>query len=61
MKIYARIQDGVVAEIFSTDGDITKMFYPSLVWVDVTSTTPTPDQRWSATQTGGVWKFTPPA
>ena len=34
MKIYARIQDGAVAELFQTDGDITKMFHPDLVWVE---------------------------
>ena len=37
MKTYARIQDGRVAELFATDGDITSMFNPALVWVDVSS------------------------
>jgi hypothetical protein len=35
MKTYARIQDGLVAELLKTDGDITSMFHPTLVWVDV--------------------------
>jgi len=39
MKTYARIQDGVVAELLKTDGDITKMFVPSLIWIDVSSNT----------------------
>lgn len=35
MKTYARIQDGVVAELLTTDGDITAMFNSALVWIDV--------------------------
>lgn len=34
MKTYARIDAGLVVELFDTDGDITTMFHPSLVWVD---------------------------
>lgn len=34
MTTYARIQDGRVAELLETDGDITQMFHPSLVWVE---------------------------
>lgn len=30
---YARIEDGCVAEFYSTDVDITTVFHPSLVWV----------------------------
>jgi hypothetical protein len=37
MKTYARIQDSMVAELLRTDGDITSMFNPALVWVDVSS------------------------
>jgi hypothetical protein len=37
MKTYARIQDARVAELFATDGDITSMFNPALVWVDISS------------------------
>jgi hypothetical protein len=33
MKTYARIQNGVVAEFIGTNGDITEMFHPDLVWV----------------------------
>jgi hypothetical protein len=61
MKTYARIDSGKVAELFSTDGDITKMFHPSMVWVDVTSATPAPQVGWSATQTAGAWTFAVPA
>jgi hypothetical protein len=37
MRTYARIQDGRVAELLKTDGDITGMFNPALIWVEVTS------------------------
>lgn len=37
MKTYARIQDGLVAELLKTDGNITSMFNPGLIWMDVTS------------------------
>jgi hypothetical protein len=39
MKIYARIQNGMVAELVSTGSDVSKMFHPELSWVDVTSVT----------------------
>jgi len=35
-KTFARIQDGAVAELFATDADISSLFAPALVWVDVT-------------------------
>lgn len=35
MKNYARIEGGIVAELFETDGDIAEMFHPDLVWVEV--------------------------
>jgi hypothetical protein len=35
MKTYARIHNNLVAELLETDGDITSMFHPALVWVDV--------------------------
>ena len=36
MRTYARIHTGAVAELLSTDADITHLFHPSLQWVDVT-------------------------
>lgn len=33
MKTFARIQDGTVAELFSTGRDIRELFHPSLQWV----------------------------
>ena len=43
---YARIEDGVVAELLETDRDITEMFHPALVWVDVTDISPPPKIGW---------------
>jgi len=37
MRTYARIQNGLVAELLSTDGDITSMFNHALTWIDVSS------------------------
>jgi hypothetical protein len=37
MRTYARVQDGMVAELLRTDGDITNMFNAALVWLDVSS------------------------
>ena len=39
MKIYARILDGRVAELLTTDFDIAGKFNPALVWVDVSNVT----------------------
>ena len=33
MKTYARIENGTVAELFSTAGDIRELFHPALQWV----------------------------
>jgi hypothetical protein len=33
MSKYARIEQGVVAETFETEGDIATMFHPSIAWV----------------------------
>ncbi|MGA9865698.1 MAG: hypothetical protein WBQ75_04580 [Acetobacteraceae bacterium] len=37
MKIYARLQDGRVAETFVGAGAIGELFHPSLVWIDITA------------------------
>lgn len=36
MRKYARIEDGVVVELFTTDKDIYSIFNQSLTWVDCT-------------------------
>lgn len=60
MKTYARIDSGAIAEFFETDGDITEMFHPDLVWVDVTNASPLPSWGWSAVGVSGKWTFTAP-
>jgi hypothetical protein len=35
MPIYARISNGVVAEMLTLDGPIAGRFHPSLTWIDV--------------------------
>lgn len=37
MKTYARIENGVVVELFTTDGNMAEMFHPDLIWEDVTN------------------------
>ena len=37
MKTYARIQDGLVAELLQTSRDITAMFCPELIWIEISS------------------------
>lgn len=54
--IYARIYENKVAELFETDDDITQMFHPDLIWVDITNLDPQPGERWNYVD--GV--FTPP-
>lgn len=61
MKTFARIEGGLVAELFDTDGDITKMFSPDFVWVDVTGVAPAVEERWTASFSGGAWSFSAPA
>jgi len=39
MKKFARVQDGTVVEVINTDGDITKMFHPDLIWVEANADT----------------------
>ncbi|WP_052742276.1 tail fiber assembly protein [Pseudomonas frederiksbergensis] len=58
MKTYAHIYNGLVVELFSTDLDITTLFHPSLVWVDVTDQ-PDVIPGWTAEQVDGVWVIAP--
>ena len=52
MATYARVQGGVVAELFTTAGDMAKLFPPALVWLDVSSL-PAAAVGW-ITRAGGV-------
>lgn len=59
MSIFARIDDGAVAELFIADS-IVGLFHPALVWVDITDYDPQPQERWLAVETDGIWAFSPP-
>lgn len=37
MKKYARVQNGIVAELLVTEGNISEMFAPGIIWVDASS------------------------
>jgi hypothetical protein len=60
MKTYANISDGVVQYLLPTDGDISEMFHPDMIWVDVTDTTPGPVVGWTAVEADGAWSFAAP-
>lgn len=60
MQTYARVLDGIVYELFSTDGNIIEMFPPQIIWADVTNTFPQPEFGWSAVNLSGAWQFSPP-
>jgi len=58
MQKYARIYDGHVVEFFETDGDISTMFHPDLIWVNVDSVSGIAE-GWTAINVDGVWEFAP--
>lgn len=61
MKTYARVAEDRVAEVFTTDGDISQMFHPDLLWVDVSTYSPMPESGWRAVrQDEGDWHFSRP-
>lgn len=74
MTIFARIQNGVIAEIiepmFYDEGEsagqevpIADRLHPSIVvtLVDITSVTPSPQCWWTAVESDGRWTFAAPA
>ena len=48
-RTYARIDGGLVAELFSTSLNVSSLFVPSITWIDVTGATPQPDVGWTYT------------
>lgn len=55
MRTYARIQSNVVAELFTTSQDVSKLFHQNLLWIDVTAS---PEVKVGWTCNGG--QFEPP-
>lgn len=62
MKTYARIWNGFVVELITTDLDINEQFHADFVsnLVDVTAASPEPQYGWTATQSGSQWTFSVP-
>ncbi|MHC8334570.1 tail fiber assembly protein [Pseudomonas sp. LB3P25] len=60
MKTYANIADGVVQYLLPTDGDITEMFHPDMIWIDVTDAIPPIAAGWITVEIDGVWSFAAP-
>jgi hypothetical protein len=62
MTTYARVQNGVVAELFAPPAGTTMAacFNPALQWVECDGT-PGVAVGWSATETNGAWTFAAPA
>lgn len=62
---YARIQNGVVAEMFSPPAGFTieQCFALAVAeqFLDVTAVNPPPQPGWTATQNDGSWSFAAPA
>jgi len=56
MKIFARVENSIVAELLRTDAAIATLFHPGLVWVDV-SQQPMVKEGWAYDGT----RFTAPA
>ncbi|MCX2542252.1 tail fiber assembly protein [Pseudomonas sp. COW5] len=56
MRRYGRVDQDRIVEFFETDGDITQMFHPSIIWAEVTDH-PEVQLGWVATKTDGVWTF----
>ena len=54
---YARIDNGLVVELFSTELDITQLFHPDLVWAEIPEGTSRPSEGWVAKNNEGEWSF----
>ncbi len=61
MSTYARIQNGIVAELFSPPANvpIAQCFAPGLTWVECDGT-PGVAPGWTAAESNGAWTFTAP-
>lgn len=64
MSTYARVQDGIVAELFAPPSGVVleDCFAPSVAsqFVDITAVDPAPLPGWTATQRGSTWSFSAP-
>lgn len=60
MSFYVRVNANEVVEQVETDGDISLMYPPSLVFVCVDDVEPAPLIGWHAVEADGEWRFSPP-
>ena len=56
---YARIEDGQVLEFLEYDGDITKIFQPDYLWIDVTGNDDVKENWVATTDATGAHTFQP--
>ncbi|PKA71472.1 uncharacterized protein DUF4376 [Pseudomonas baetica] len=59
MSTYVRIYADMVVEQIETEGDISTLYPPTLVWVCVDHLDPRPQQGWAAKEHDGDWLFSP--
>jgi len=57
MQTYARIHEYLVVEKFTTGRDITSLFHPALIWVNISSIDPQPEVGWSFKD--GIFRLPP--
>lgn len=60
MSVYVLLIGGEVFERIETDGDISTMYHPSMVWICVDDIEPMPEGGWKAVEVDGAWQFSPP-
>jgi hypothetical protein len=59
MSVYVRVYADTVVEQIETDGDMSTMYPPALVWVCVDNVSPMPLVRWTAVKVDDEWAFLP--
>lgn len=59
MSVYVRVYADTVVEQIETDGDMSTMYPPTLVWVCVDNVDPMPLVRWTAARIDDEWAFSP--
>ncbi|WP_426618261.1 tail fiber assembly protein [Pseudomonas rustica] len=61
MFTYARVSDGVVHEIFETEGDINEMFAPGMEWILLTAGAEDVVDGWTYDATTGAFSAPVPS
>lgn len=58
--LFAHIVDNEVFEVIETEENISELYHRDLVWIEITSVTPTPQMHWKATKKDNSWSFSEP-